>query len=204
VRTTAIAVFFIILVAFAAGCGDAAKPAAKILKVSGNVNARPTAGEVFKRASAEMNLMVGGAIRTESDAGASLQTHMDSMVIDIFADSYFEVRTAGSSAGYQGEGKAVYEVNKQKKPVVIETPHGTTAVLGTKFGQIVAGDSIMIIVESGKVAFTSKGGENREISAGKKLIWKITEPLAAVSDSNLIDSESFFGSGISSFEFERR
>ncbi len=126
------------------------------------------------------------------------------MSIDIFADSYFEVRAAGSVAGYQGEGSAAYEVKKQNNPVAIETPHGTTAVLGTKFGQQVASDAIMILVESGKVAFTSNAGEKREITAGKKLAWKVTGPLPEVTESSLVESEAFFNKGTDSFEFELR
>ena len=203
-RAAALAGMVVASILFITGCGSESQPAARVLKVSGQVNARVAAGEAFKQASADMELKVGGAVRTESEASARLQTHLDSMTIDIFADSYFEVRATGGVAGYQGEGSAAYEVKKQNNPVAIETPHGATAVLGTKFGQRVASDSIMILVESGKVAFTSNAGEKREITAGKKLVWRVTGPLPDVAESSFIESEAFFKDGISSFEFERR
>ncbi len=43
-----------------AGCGSDSQPAAKVLKVSGQVNARAAAGEAFKQAAPDMQLKVGG------------------------------------------------------------------------------------------------------------------------------------------------
>ena len=184
------------------GCGEQAGPAAKILKVSGSVQARPAAGAQYAEARANMDLAVGGAVRTQSDSNAQIITHLDSVKIDISADSFFEVKT-GAAVGFQGEGKAAYDVNKQKSDVVIETPHGATAVLGTKFGQLVGSDSILIIVEKGKVRFTSKAGQNREIIGGQKFAWNVAEPMPLVVEASLVDSEGFFGD-IDSFEMERR
>jgi hypothetical protein len=184
------------------GCGDKAAPAARILSVAGTVQARVSSGIDFAAAKPGMELKVGGAIRTGSNSNARILTHFDSMKIDVSADSFFEVRE-GKTVGFQGEGKAVYDVNKQKSDAVIETPHGATAVLGTKFGQQIGSDSVLIIVEKGKVRFTGKSGQNREIIAGQKFAWIVSEPMPTVVEANLIDSEGFFGN-VDAFEMQRR
>lgn len=147
--------------------------------------------------------MAGGAVRTGKDSGASLLTVADSAKVDVAADSYFEVR-AGDKIGFQGDGKAVYDVNKQQKSIVVETQHGNTAVLGTRFGQLISSSSFELYVAEGKVEFTSKTGEKRQVGAGQQLVWNTSEALPAVAETNVVESEAFFGSDKKGFEFNRR
>ncbi|HNX74445.1 MAG TPA: FecR domain-containing protein [Candidatus Rifleibacterium sp.] len=194
---------FLGAVFFSAGCGSQATPAAKIVSVSGQVEAKITAEQGFATAAGDMQLMAGGAVRTAKDSSASLMTLADSAKVDVAADSYFEVRAGSDKIGFQGEGKAVYDVNKQQKSIVVETRHGNTAVLGTRFGQIVSSSSFELYVANGKVEFTNKTGEKRQVGAGQQLIWNTSEALPTVVETNVVESEAIFGSGDRSFEFNR-
>ena len=188
-----------------AGCGSQpAAPAAKIVSISGQVEARAMADQSFITASADQQLMAGGAVRTGKDSVASLLTVADSAKVDVAADSYFEVRAGNDKIGFQGDGKAVFDVNKQQKSIVVETQHGNTAVLGTRFGQLVSSGSFELYVAEGKVEFTSKTGEKRQVGAGQQLVWNTAEALPAVAETNVVESEAFFGSGDKGFEFNRR
>jgi len=186
------------------GCGNQPVPAAKIVSINGQVEARITADQSFSAASADLQLMAGGAVRTGKDSVASLLTVADSAKVDVAADSYFEVRAGNDKIGFQGDGKAVYDVNKQQKSIVVETQHGNTAVLGTRFGQQISSSSFELYVAEGKVEFTNKAGEKRQVGAGQQLIWKTSEALPAVAESNVVESEAFFGAGGKEFEFNRR
>ncbi|HNW12803.1 MAG TPA: FecR domain-containing protein, partial [Candidatus Rifleibacterium sp.] len=121
-----------------AGCGNQSVPVAKVVSLSGQVEARTTADKNFSAASADLQLMAGGAVRTGKNSAASLLTVADSAKVDVAADSYFEVRAGNDKIGFQGDGKAVFDVNKQQKSIVVETQHGNTAVLGTRFGQLIS------------------------------------------------------------------
>ncbi len=186
-----------------AGCGNQSAPVAKIVSISGQVEARVMAEQGFSAASTDLQLMDGGAVRTGKDSAASLLTVADSAKVEVAADSYFEVR-AGDKIGFQGDGKAVFDVNKQQKSIVVETQHGNTAVLGTRFGQLISSSSFELYVAEGKVEFTSKSGEKRQVGAGQHLVWNTSEALPAVAESNVVESEAFFGSGSKGFEFNRR
>ncbi|HNS09144.1 MAG TPA: hypothetical protein PKN29_05540, partial [Candidatus Ozemobacteraceae bacterium] len=75
-----------------AGCGNQSVPVAKVVSLSGQVEARTTADKNFSAASADLQLMAGGAVRTGKNSAASLLTVADSAKVDVAADSYFEVR----------------------------------------------------------------------------------------------------------------
>lgn len=187
------------------GCGgQQAAPAAKIVSISGQVEARTTAEQNFSTAGVDLQLMAGGAVRTGKDSAASLLTVADSAKVDVAADSYFEVRAGNDKIGFQGDGKAVFDVNKQQKSIVVETQHGNTAVLGTRFGQLISSGSFELYVAEGKVEFTSKTGEKRQVGAGQQLVWNTAEALPSVTETNVVESEAFFGSGAKGFEFNRR
>lgn len=189
---------------FLSGCGTNSVPAAKIVSVNGQVEARTSPDQSFAVAKADLQLMAGGAVRTGKESTAGLLTLSDSAKVEVTADSYFEVRAGDDKIGFQGDGKAFFDVNKQQKSIVVETQHGNTAVLGTKFGQKISSGSFELYVAQGKVEFTSKAGEKRQVGAGQQLVWNITESLPAVAESNVVESEAFFGSGEKSFQFNRR
>lgn len=198
--------FFLLLIVFsilAGGCGSKNEHAARIISVVGQVDAKVAADKEFAGAQPEMQMMPGGAVRTAKDSSAKLLTVADSVQIDVTADSYFEVRAA-DKIGFQGSGKAIFDVNKQKNAIVIETQHGNTAVLGTKFGQYVSSGTFELWVEKGLVEFSSKSGEKRKVGANQKLVWKTDEALPAPVECNMIESATFFGAGGESFDFNRR
>lgn len=189
---------------FAAGCGSQSEPLAKISSVEGKVAARLEVNSDFVEAKAEMQLKHQGAVRTDKDSVAVLEDIARKGSIKIDPDSYYEVR-AGTCIGFQSSGKAVFDINKQNTQIQVETPHGNTAVLGTKFGQLVSSDSFELWVEEGQVEFTSSKGDKQRVAAGQKLQWKIDEgDLPQATSFNLLESESFFGNNDESFKFNSR
>ena len=138
-----------------AGCGNQPVPAAKIVSINGQVEARIVADQSFSAASTDLQLMAGGAVRTGKDSAASLLTVADSAKVDVAADSYFEVRAGDDKIGFQGDGKAVYDVNKQQKSIVVETQHGNTAVLGHIVFEIGRGGVSFYVVNTDKGGFAT-------------------------------------------------
>ncbi|MBU1106951.1 MAG: hypothetical protein KKB51_09815 [Candidatus Riflebacteria bacterium] len=122
------------------GCGSQDKPLARIVSVKGKVDARLESSSAFVAAQADMQLKHQGAVRTGKDSGTILEDIARKGSIKTDPDSYYEVR-AGTSIGFHGSGKAVFDIDKQQTEIQIDTPHGNTAVLGTKFGQLVSSDT---------------------------------------------------------------
>lgn len=195
---------FIAATLLMSGCGQTAAPAAKIVSVNGQVEARVSPDQNFAVAKSDLQLLIGGAVRTGKESAVGLLTLSDSAKIEVSADSYFEVRAGDDKIGFQGNGKAIFDVNKQQKSIIVETQHGNTAVLGTRFGQNISSSSFELYVAQGKVEFTSTAGEKRLVGPGQQLVWDTAETLPAVAESNVIESESFFGTDGKSFEFNRR
>jgi len=188
----------------AAGCGSQSEPLARIASVQGKVDARLEGAGAFVAAKADMQLKHQGAVRTEKDSVAIIEDIARKGGIKIDPDSYYEVR-AGTSIGFQGSGKAVFDINKQQTEIQVETPHGNTAVLGTKFGQLVSSDSFELWVEEGQVEFTARNGSKQKVSASQKIQWKVNDsPLPQAENFNLLESEGFFGNKDESFKFNSR
>ena len=194
---------FMAAVIFVTGCDSTSEKVAHINSFEGAVSARAESDSAFIPAIAQMPLHSGGAIRTDADGKALLELVDGSARISVESDSYYEVRS-GSTIGSHQSGRAVFDVNKQEKDIIIETPHGNTAVLGTRFAQVISENSLQIFVEKGLVEFTSNRGEKQKIAAGKKLSWNPEEKLPDPSEINLLESESFFGNSGSRFDFNRR
>lgn len=201
-RIFTVALSALILLAFT-GCGQQEKAAAKIFSFSGDVAFKARSDAQFAPAAANAEIIAGGAVRTSKESEASLQLTANKANIRIYEDTFFEVR-AENSLGFQSSGKAVYDVNKQEKEIMVETTHGNTAVLGTRFAQIVKEDSFELWVEKGEVEFTSKNGQKRRVSAGKNIRWDTAKPLPEASEHSFVDSEAIFGTGQGSFDFNRR
>lgn len=188
----------------AVGCGSQNEPLARIASVKGKVDARLKASGAFVAAQTDMQLKHQGAVRTGKEGGTTLEDIARKGGIKIDSDSYYEVR-AGTNIGFQGVGKAVFDINKQQTEIRIDTPHGSTAVLGTKFGQIVSSDTFELWVEEGQVEFTASNGAKQRVSASQKLQWKVNEgPLPQPENFNLLESEDFFGNKGENFKFNQR
>lgn len=187
------------------GCGSQNEPLAKIASLKGKVDARTGAGATFVPAQTDMHLKHQGAIRTDRESEATLEDISRKGSIKIDPDSYYEVR-AGTNIGFHGNGKAIFDINKQQTEIHIETPHGNTAVLGTKFGQVISEEKFELWVEEGRVEFTAKNGDKQALSANQKIQWEVKNgPLPAPAEFNLLESEEFFKSNQSDgFHFNRR
>lgn len=197
-------ILFCISCLFLVGCGGQTEPLARIVSVKGKVDARLEAVGAFVAAKADMQLKHQCAVRTDKDSIAVLEDIARKGSIKIDPDSYYEVRT-GNSIGFQGSGKAVFDVNKQQTEIQVENPYGNTAVLGTKFGQLVSSDTFELWVEEGQVEFVALDGSKQKVSANQKLQWKVGEgPLPQPANFNLLESEDFFGSKDESFKFNNR
>ena len=165
------------------GCGDGEAPLVRIAKVEGNVEIRELPGAAFVPALVEMTMKHQGAVRTGKSSRATLVHLAHKSVVTVLEDSWYEVR-AGAAAGCQSAGQAIFEVEKQQNEFIIESSHGATAVLGTKFAQIVSSDTIEIWVKSGLVEFTSRTGRKKQIAALQKFRWH-------TADADLPEPESF-------------
>ncbi len=197
-------VFLAVCILFSfSGCGQEESAAAKLTSFSGDVAFKARSEAQFTPAAANAEIIAGGAVRTSKESQASLQLAANNASIKIYEDTFFEVR-AESSLGYQSSGKAVFDVNKQAKEIMVETTHGNTAVLGTRFAQIVSDKSFELWVEKGEVEFTSKDGQKQKVSAGKSIKWDVSKPLPEAKEHNFVDAEAIFGSGQSSFDLNRR
>jgi len=186
------------------GCGSQNEPLARIATVQGKVDARLESTAAFVAAKVDMQLKDQGAVRTDKDSTAVLEDIARKGGVKIDPDSYYEVR-AGTSLGFHGSGKAVFDINKQQTEIQVETPHGNTAVLGTKFGQLVSSDSFELWVEEGQVEFTAKDGSKQKVSASQKLQWQVEQgPLPKPESFNLLESEDFFGNKDESFKFNTK
>jgi len=197
-------VLFCLIGLFVTGCGSTDEPLARIAQTEGKVDARAEGSLDFVAAKIDMQLKHQGAVRTDKESTAALEDMARKGSIKIAPDSYYEVR-AGVTMGFHGSGKAVFDVNKQQTEIQIETPHGNTAVLGTKFGQLVSSDSFELWVEEGTVEFTARDGSKQKVAGSQKLLWQVQQgPLPQPVNFNLLESEDFFGSKNESFKFNTR
>lgn len=151
------------------GCSQTDNIAVAVVsEPKGQVELREGAASQFAQAKAQAPIYAGGAVRTGEDGSTALD-YADGSKILVHALSFFEI---GNEAGKarQDKGSVLYQLQKQKKDVTIETPHGVTAVLGTTFLVQVDQDSTTVMVEEGKVEFRSKTGpEKQVIDAGYML-----------------------------------
>ena len=69
-------------------------------------------------------------------------------------------------------GEAYFDVAKKRKPFTVNIEHGTIEAVGTKFNVRTHFQNLCTIkVKEGKVRFTSKSGEVKEVKSGEALIF---------------------------------
>ncbi|MEW6708454.1 MAG: FecR family protein [Candidatus Riflebacteria bacterium] len=147
------------------GC-QKSESGAKLLKVTGDVEARIDSGSKFTKAVQNSFLLVGGAVRTRPESSADLLLPDNCGIIELKQDSYFEFT---ESSFKQNSGTGVYRINPSKKPISVETPHGITGVIGTVFEVTVSSSSTKVGVSEGKVRLTSKSGTEHILESGKMM-----------------------------------
>jgi len=141
---------------------------AQFVKISGTVEARTTPSAKFAPAVQQSFLPAGGAVRTMPESGADLLLAESKGIIEIKADTYFELPQSGSNVR-QESGTIIYRINQDKGSFSIDTPHGLTGVLGTTFEVSVGSDSTTVGVKEGKVSLTNRQGESRIVQAKEKM-----------------------------------
>lgn len=180
------------------GCGGSGsgKPSAWIKEPKGKVEARQNSQDSFAMTKDKHPLFKGGAVRTGED-GTTVVKFQDSSEATVTPEGYLEIVMDSVLATQKG-GRVIYEFGKQGSPARIETPHGVTAVLGTKFMIGVASGVTMVAVEEGKVSFTSLDHKEQFLTPGQKLTIKTGEPVPAPINIDPMERENLFSLGKSS------
>jgi hypothetical protein len=171
-------------------CNNGASAVAEIKKPKGIVEARFTTDARFAAAGEGTPLAIGGAAKTGEDS-TSLVVIAGKAEIALKPESFFEVGL-GNTLGKQTAGTAIYNVEKHPQSLRIETPHGVTAVLGTRFLIEVNASGTIILVDEGKVSFTNPVGNSREINPRERLIAPVSGPLPAPEKIDPITCEQIF------------
>jgi len=155
------------------GCGgQGGNPADAVAlsQLNGTVARKADAASAFAPAKDGDRVQAGGAVRTSESSRATL-SWADQTQVTLQPETYFEIK-AGGALGVQNQGSAIFKVApQQRKGATVETPHGTTAVLGTTFLVRVASDGTAIWVDEGSVEFTAKNGEKKTITTGQTLAY---------------------------------
>jgi hypothetical protein len=168
IRFHAVVVLLILSCLLGSGCGNKTGPTAILLDIQGKVECRlEHQGTTFVLAQPQMALSARSLIRTKEDGFARLGLG-DGDRIEIRANSLFEVGE-GTNLGRQNEGNVLYQIQPKKAKTTIETPQGVTAILGTKFLQEAASNSVTISLIEGKVEFTLHSGPSQLLEPGKQL-----------------------------------
>jgi len=71
---------------------------------------------------------------------------------------------------YSLQGEAYFDVEKQEKPLTIDTKHGTIKVLGTSFNVLTSEDLTEIFMFSGVIEFTDLSGSTTKVSKGQYML----------------------------------
>ena len=171
------------------GCGTSTSSVASIDRLEGQVERK--SGNAFVPAKVKDPLISGEAVKTAEKSSASLLFSTGSEV-QVNAESYFEIGS-DQKIGRQESGTAIYRIEKDKSGVQVETPHGNTTVLGTVFCLQVTGTATTILVEEGKVRFTSKSGTaQQDVGPGQKLVASDTTALGKPESVDLAEREALF------------
>jgi len=167
IRSLLIVAALLLSIPFLPGCENK-QSMAQFVKISGTVEARTKPSDKFAPAVQQSFLPDGGAVRTMPESGADLLLAENKGIIEIKADTYFELPLSGSNVK-QESGTIIYRINQDKGGFTIDTPHGLTGVLGTTFELTVASDSTTVGVKEGKVSLTNRQGESRTVQANEKM-----------------------------------
>jgi len=178
---------------FFIGCESSQTSLANLSEPQGPVQARKNDSGTFQAAKDKDALDIGGAVRT-GENGTTKLTFKDGTEVAMRPEAYFELR-GGDTLGLQTEGAVFYKIQKQKSGISVQTPQGITAVLGTTFIMKIASQATNIWVEEGKVSFTNKAGDKREINPGQKIEATADGKLKDPVDVDPFERESIFNPG---------
>ena len=161
-----------------AGCGQDAKQAlgVALTRLEGQVRVRNDLDHPFAEAKEQEKVPPGGFVRTEDESSVQVNFPDKSLVV-LDENTLFEVGN-GKAFGTQQNGRAIYQIQKQREKVEVLTSHGVIAVLGTKFLVETDKEKFRLVMESGKIRFTHAiSGRAIELSAGQAISFRVDEPL---------------------------
>ncbi|MGM0599989.1 MAG: FecR domain-containing protein [Candidatus Rifleibacteriota bacterium] len=173
------------------GCSDQNNvPIGQLIKISGTVEIREAPGQKFKTASVNLKLFNDMAVRTQENSKAKLSFTCGGQ-LKLSSNAFFQVKS-GQVLGKQTSGSGFYEIDKQPKPLSIETPHGVTTILGTKFRQMVNETSVEIFLKEGSIEFYDNAGNKTKIESGQKLLVEKGKPLTEAVPTDDFDVDKLF------------
>ncbi|MEW6708655.1 MAG: FecR domain-containing protein [Candidatus Riflebacteria bacterium] len=195
--------FFTILSGFILllGCSAEQADVCRLKSFTGEVEVSADKND-FKPAANGQLMAAGSEIRVRKNSSALLEFIQNSGTLTLKENSFFEVK-AGNCLGNQKAGMASYDINKKQTEIVIETPHGTTAILGTKFVQSVTESSFDLWVADGKVSFTT-AGKSKIIEAGSKIHFQKNSQLEEPQPIPLPEKAKIFMKGDGKVNINRR
>lgn len=187
---SSVLVFLVVICLGNSGCTAGKISVAKIQKAKGTIEVRFSADSRFAAAEDGTQIAVGGAAKTGEDSTTQV-VFTDRAMVFLKPESFFEVGS-GPTLGRQNAGTGIYSVDKTGKDTRIETPHGVTAVLGTRFLLEVNASGTIVLVDEGKVSFTNPNGNSREINSRERLIVPAVGPLPAPEKIDPITCDQIF------------
>ncbi len=173
------------------GCGAAQVFSAKLQGVTGTVQARPNSEGAFSDAKEGDVLQSGATVKTGDDGRVKIVFN-EGGELDVMPDSLFEIGK-DRNLGNQTEGAVWYKLPKQKEQLQIRSPHGVTAILGTRFFIKIATDSSTIGLEEGSISFTAdKTGEMKILTPLQKIVVQSSGKIGEAAAYNPVDEEFRF------------
>lgn len=171
----------------------------------------PNKGFVWMKVAAAVAILAILSISVYLYNPTPTQLHVastDQKVSVTFPDGSFGILNANSSFTYPEKfgdqrnvsftGEAYFDIQKSKKPFIIDVNGVDVRVLGTAFNLITTENEVKLYVDRGLVAF-EKEGEQTQVPAGKEAIFDRKTSAVSVSD---VPSENIMSwrSGVFNFD----
>ncbi len=192
---------FLAFFLFLLGCSNNQTYICRLKSFTGEVEVSADKKD-FKPAINGQMMAAGSEIRVRKGSSALIEFIQNSGTMTLKENSFFEVKK-GNCLGNQKTGIANYDINKKQTEIVIETPHGTTAILGTKFVQSVTENSFDLWVAEGKVSFTT-AGKSKLVAAGNKFHFQKDSPIEEPQPMPLPEKAEIFMNGDGKVNINRR
>jgi hypothetical protein len=182
--------FLVLAISLISGC-EAKVFSAKLQGLNGTVQTRVGPQAAFADAKEGDVVQTGTTVKTGEDGRVKL-VFTEGGELDIMPDSLFEIGK-DQNLGNQTEGAVWYKLPKQKEQLQIRSPHGVTAILGTRFFIKIATDSSSIGLEEGSISFTAdKTGEVKVLSPLQRIVVQSSGKIAGPDSFNPADEEFRF------------
>lgn len=150
------------------GCCKQSDAVMRITELEGKVTTKPSDSDAFVSAVIDQKLMSGDVIVTDEASKAGLEFIEDKSKVKLGKNTFLEIHSFSVKELRQIKGIAIYQIDKQKQQLKVQTPQGVATVLGTVFRIDVTDLETIVTVKEGKVAFSSKSGSQVTINGGQR------------------------------------